>query len=406
MSEKGKRNPNNEGSVYQRTSDGLWVASVTLPDGRRRVRYAHEEKDAKRKLRALLAEVDAGRPLPAGRAPTLGQYLERWLEVRIPSDVEAGHIRRNTADSYGTKIRLHVLPTALAAIRLNELAPDDVRAWQRSKLRSNSARGKRISARTVGYTHAILRRALNDAVRDNALARNVAALVPPPAAQGDGIEPFTEGELQAVLAEAIGDRRRVLWLTMVALGLRKGECLALRWSRIDLDAGTVAIKKQIYRERDDEADPETGRYVGRLVEADTKTPESKATMLMPMSLVAILREHREQQKAAREKARVWVDPDLVFTTRVGTAIEPRNVNRAWSAVCERAGVHLRVHDLRHAAATLAFAEGATVKHVQEMLRHSREATTSAIYVHVLETVRRATADTMDGVLRRIEGGTS
>ncbi len=123
-----------------------------------------------------------------------------------------------------------------------------------------------------------------------------------------------------------------------------------------------------------------------------------------MALVDMLREHRREQVAARLAAKVWVDPDLIFTTSVGTAIEPRNVNRAWSALCDRAGVTgVRLHDLRHAAASLAFAEGASIKEVQAMLRHTRESTTSDLYVHVFESVRRGTADRMDGVLRRISG---
>lgn len=397
-----RKSPTGEGSVYQRASDGLWVASVTLPSGRRKVAYGKTEKEALKKRRGLLAEVEAGRPLPAGRTPTLGQYLERWLKVRVTSEVEAGHLRATTADSYDQKIRLHVLPTPLAAARINALTPDDVRAWQRSKLRSNSARGKRLAPRTVGYAHAVLRRALNDAVRDGVLGRNVAALVPLPAGQATPVDPFTEEQLQAALVELLEDRLRVLWLTMLALGLRKGETLGLRWSGIDLDAATVRIRKQIYRERD-EATSASGRRRTRLVEVDTKTPESKATMVMPATLVTVLREHRKEQVRARLAARVWADDDLVFTTNVGTALEPRNVNRSWSAVCKRAGVTMRVHDLRHAAASLAFAEGATVKHVQEMLRHSREATTSNIYVHLLESARRGTADTMDGVLRRMTG---
>lgn len=400
----GKRGPNNEGSYYQRSSDNRWVAAVTV-NGRRKVRYAkpNDEKGAKKALRDLLAEVEAGNPMPAGRTPTLGQYLERWIMVRLPADVEAGRIRRSTADSYETKLRLHVLGTDLAAVRLNVLSPDDFRQWQTEKLRSKSARGKRLAARTVAYCHAIIRRALNDGVRDNKLPRNVAALVPLPAGAAKPAENFDEEKLQAALVEALADKLRVLWLVMLGLGLRKGEALALRWSRIDLKAGTVKIKKQIYRERGD-LDPRTGRHSTRLVEADTKTPDSKATMLMPAAIVELLREHRREQRRARMAARVWADPDLVFTTAVGTAIEPRNLNRSWTAVCARAGVEgIRPHDLRHAAASLAFAEGASIKQVQEMLRHSREATTSAIYVHLLESVKKGTADKMDGVLRRMTG---
>lgn len=163
----------------------------------------------------------------------------------------------------------------------------------------------------------------------------------------------------------------------------------MRWSLTDLDAGTTQLRKQIRRER------------GHLVEKDLKTSASRATLLLPAALVDILREHRCEQVTRRLAARVWIDPDLVFSTSVGTAMEPRNVNRAWSTVCERAGVTLRLHDLRHAAASLAFAAGADVKEVQSMLHHTRAATTSDIYVHVFESVRRGTADRMDGVLRRL-----
>lgn len=104
--------------------------------------------------------------------------------------------------------------------------------------------------------------------------------------------------------------------------------------------------------------------------------------------------HRDQE--ARQLERVWVEPDLIFATSFGTAIEPRNVNRAWEALRDRAGVPgIRPHDLRHAAASMAFAAGASIKEVQAMLRRSRESTTSDIYVRVLESVRKGTADRME-----------
>jgi integrase len=85
-------------------------------------------------------------------------------------------------------------------------------------------------------------------------------------------------------------------------------------------------------------------------------------------------------------------------------LEPRNVNRSWTAVCERAGVQgIRLHDLRHAAASLAFAAGADLKEVQAMLQHTRQGTTADIYVHVYESVRQGTAARMDGVLRKLGG---
>lgn len=95
----------------------------------------------------------------------------------------------------------------------------------------------------------------------------------------------------------------------------------------------------------------------------------------------------------------WADKELVFATRVGTPLEPRNVNRAWESICRAAGVRqCRIHDLRHACGTFLYAKGVDLKVIQGVLRHTRLATTSEIYVRLLEEVRGGAADTMDAVL--------
>jgi site-specific recombinase XerD len=119
-------------------------------------------------------------------------------------------------------------------------------------------------------------------------------------------------------------------------------------------------------------------------------------------VVEVIREHRKAQLAQRMAALGWVDDSLVFTTAIGTALEPRNVSRSWTALCVRAGIRpVRLHDLRHSAASFALAAGVDMKVVQTMLRHSRLATTADIYTHVLEDVQRAGAARMDGVLREL-----
>lgn len=398
------KSPNNEGSVYQRKSDGRWCAAVTLPSGRRKVAYGDTEKEAIRNRRRMLADIDAGKPAAIGRTPTLAAYLTRWLDVRIAGEVESGHLDESTADSYRQMVEGHLLPCPLSRVKLTALSTDDVRAWQRERLKTNSSRGKPFSPRTVGMAHACLRRALNDALGDEAygLSRNVAALVKLPAGQNKPVDvaELGEAELEKVVIEMMDDRHRTLWFTMLAFGPRRGEALAMRWSLTDLDAGSTKLRKQIRRVRG-QINEATGRRRGQLVEKDLKTEESRATLSLPLALVELLRDHRAEQDVDRAAAKVWMDPDLIFTTSIGTALEPRNVNRAWSAVCKRAGIKIRLNDLRHLAASLAFAAGASIKEVQAMLRHSREATTSNIYVHVFESVRRGTADRMDGVLRKI-----
>lgn len=405
-----KRNPKGEGSVYQRASDGKWCASVTLPSGRRKTVYGDDEKAALKKRRDLLSEIESGRPVAIGRTPKLGDYLNRWLDVRIAGEVEAGHLDESTADSYRQMIEGHVLPTFISSVKINQLTTDDIRAWQRERLKTETSRStpdkpRTYSPRTIGMAHACLRRALNDAVADEAygLGRNVAALVKLPAGQARKATPPAEEDLAKVFASMVVDKRRALWLTMLALGERRGEALGMRWSLTDLDNATVKLRKQIRRVRG-ELDPETGKRRGRLVEKELKTEQSKATLGLPAALVDILRAHRREQAADRLAAKMWADPDLIFTTGIGTPLEPRNVNRDWDAVCTRAGVKIRLHDLRHAAASLAFQAGSDLKEVQAMLRHTRLATTADVYVEVFDSVRRGTADRMDEVLRKISGG--
>jgi len=186
-------------------------------------------------------------------------------------------------------------------------------------------------------------------------------------------------------------------LTLLGLGLRRGEALALRWSRIDLDKSTVKIAKSLRRRRTDEL-WSSGRRRGKLVEGDTKTDDSEATLAIPEPLVLVLHEHQRDQR----KAEVWLDPDLVFTTGHGTPIEPRNVNRSWERVLAKAGIpHAHVHDLRHTMATLMVRQKVDLKIVQRALRHSRHSTTADLYAHVLDDMQRAGADELAKALREL-----
>jgi integrase len=393
---------NGEGSLYQRESDGKWVGAVTV-DGRRRTVYGPTQREAREKLRRAQRTLEDGLPLESGRGVTLGAYLGQWCAVTLPARVRAGRLKPSTFDSYRDVVERHIVPS-LGRERLAKLTPAKVRAWLSAKQIEPSARQPKpragvelapvlLSSRTVAYFHAVLRKALADAVRDELVGRNVAALVEPPIVRRDPVRPLSAEEARSVL--------RALWLVMLSVGLRRGEALALRWDDLDLEVGTVTIGRSLQRLRGDK-DPETGRRKGRLVEVDPKTAASSATIALPASLVTALEEHAEVQRLERMVAVAWVDPGLVFTTSVGTALEPRNINRCWSALCTKAGVRqMRLHDLRHSAASFMFAAGVDLKLVQTTLRHSRLATTADVYAHVLDEVQHQAADRMDIVLRSL-----
>lgn len=140
---------------------------------------------------------------------------------------------------------------------------------------------------------------------------------------------MTDTEVALLLAEAADDRLSVLWLTMLSLGLRLGEALALRWEDLDLVNDTVSISRSLQRQRG-VADPVTGLRRGKLVESSPKTSAGTAVLPVPAALAAALDRHRDSQRAARAAALVWADPGLAFTTTIGSPLEPRNVHRAWT----------------------------------------------------------------------------
>jgi len=173
----------------------------------------------------------------------------------------------------------------------------------------------------------------------------------------------------------------------------------MRWDDLDLERRIWTPGMQVQRLRGD-ADPATGkRGRGRLVAKELKTQASRDRAPLPDAAVEALTVWQREQRRQRMAAPAWADLGLVFTTNLGTAIEPRNINRQWEKVRARAGIQrpARLHDLRHACASYALAGGADLKTVQRMLRHARISTTQ-VYVHALEDVPRAGADVMDRVL--------
>lgn len=409
---KARTRGNREGKPYRRAKDGVWVAKAYFPDGRTKYCYGKTSKEAAEKRKTFYREVEEGGPITVGRGVTVGRYLRQWIDVTLAQRVAAGVISPSTFDSYRDNAELHIIPE-LGKIQLTELAPAHLRLWlmnlqakpsgrQRKKLRPGETElppPALLSARTVKYCHTILGVALSDALAEELVKRNVAKLVDPPRSSPKEAQPPTREEAAQLLAAAAGDRLWAYWLVVLALGLRRGEGLGLRWEWIDFDAGTIRLEESVQRLRG-EKDPETGKRKGKLVRKGLKTEASRATVAAPPTVMEALKALKAAQDEERKAARVWADPGLVFTTSVGTPLEPRNVNRAWEAVCDRSGIgrRVRIHDLRHAAATFLFAAGVDLKVVQRTLRHTRMETTANIYTHVLAETQEAAASAMDGVL--------
>jgi integrase len=309
---------------------------------------------------------------------TVEQFLSRWLADKVKPSARPGTLR-----GYESKIRVHIIP-ALGMIALVKLTPQRLQSFFNAKL------GAGLSPRSVHHLRAILRAALTDAVKWGLASRNVADLVDPPRVPHDEVRPLSSAEAQALLTAVEGDRLEALYSVALALGLRQGEALGLRWEDVDLDAGSLSVKQSLQR------------IGGAFQFVEPKTARSRRTLPLPNVAAKALREHRTRQLTERLAAGpMWEEHGLVFTRANGRPLHGSNVTREFQRMLEQAGLRrLRFHDMRHACASLLIAQGVHPRVVMETLGHSQIGITMNLYSHVLPEAQRQAAAQMDAVLAR------
>ncbi|MBT2481667.1 site-specific integrase [Streptomyces sp. ISL-94] len=400
---RNKARANGEGTIYQR-KDGRWEAAgyVLAANGtRKRVRvYGTTRKDAVDKLTEKI--VDSNRGLPVATADsTLGDYLTYWL-----NSVAIHHLRENTQTRYATCIRLHLIP-GLGTKKLSRLTARDVRTFL-DRLRTtcqccthglDEARrrccaidqccGKLLSPLTLTYVHSVLKSALEHAVREDELPRNVARNVKTAAPRPRRFQPLTAAEARQFLAAVQEDRLHALYELALRTGLRKGELLGLRWEDLDLDGGTASIRRSLQRTR-----------TKGLTSLPTKTRASERRIALPRDCIRSLNEHREHQEGEREAAGVgWKDNGVVFSTSTGGPLDPANLTRSFRGLLNQAGLRrIRFHDLRHSTATLLLEQGVDLVVIKELLGHAHIGVTAGVYAHVRLRLQRQAIDTLNDAL--------
>jgi integrase len=372
-----KRNAG-EGSIFQR-ADGRWCAQLDLgwQAGKRKRKYIYGNSASEVQEQLLKARADnaAGFPVVVKRQ-TVDQFLLGWLEAVKPS------IRPRTYQSYEILVRLHILPE-LGRVRLDKLSPQHVQVL----LAHKSASGR--SAQTVRHVRAILRIALNQAIKWGLVPRNVASMSVAPRLERKSFRTLSPEEARQLLGTAKGHRLEAVYTVALSLGLRMGEILGLRWRDVYLENATLTVNQAIYR------------IAGKgLIATEPKTERSRRTLFVPKSVLHALKTHRLRQLQERLAAGSrWYESGLVFTSSVGTALEPRSLARSFKGLLPKAGLpDIRFHDLRHSAASLLLAQGVPMRAVMELLGHSNISTTADIYGHVMPAMMREVAEKMEAVL--------
>lgn len=347
-----------DGSIFQR-ADGKWVATLDVGwvggKRKRRKAVAATRAAAAARLRALKREVEAG---VMGADVTTAKWLEHWLTVICP----ARDLKPSTIYGYRRKLELWVIPR-IGKVQLRKLTPDHIRSIHTAMREAGQADA------TMRQVHAILSRALKVAEQDQRVSRNVASVVDAPSVGQVRHDALTVDEAQAVLKAAPTTRDLARLLCALALGLRRGEALALQWADIDFDAGTMTISEAL-----DWTPGQGGVQVG--------TPKSRAShrsIPLPDGILTVLAGWRS------ESVSEWVFPG----PDGGPERSSKPDWQRWRDSLALAGVrHVPPHGARASCASVLQRMGVPDVMIAEILGHSQVRVTQTHYLRSDEGQRR------------------
>ncbi len=378
------------GTVRQDPKSGLWYFVVDVaPLGARRRQVRRRgfatKRDALTELTKVQHSTDRGTFVVPGRK-TVSAYFEEWLAA------QRARLRPSTLASYGQQLRLHILPR-IGEARLQMLSAKDLDLMYADLLTDGRRDGRgALSHRTVRYCHAIIRKALRDALRKGEITRNVADLADPPsvsAARASEMATWSPAELRSFLDLITDEALAPLFRVAAMTGMRRGEVCGLKWSDIDLDTGAITVLRQV-------------TALGREVRfGDLKTESARRHLDLDHETTTILQAHRSTQLEQRLAVGAdWHDHDLVFPAGNGSPIHPDRVGKTFDRLVRTSGLRrLRFHDLRHTHATHLIAAGVHSMVVSERLGHASVAFTLTVYGHVAPGLQasaaRAVAELVD-----------
>jgi integrase len=350
-------------------------AVYTAEGRKRKTLYGKTRQEVATKLARALSDREGGLIFDAGNLK-LGDYLDHWL-----SDSVRDTVRQRTYERYEQMVRVHIKPT-LGCVKLRALNAAQVRSLYREKLDAG------LATRTVRYVHTTLNKALKDALADGLIPRNAASTVKPPKLTKKEIRPLSPEQASAFLDAARGDRFEALYVVAVTAGLREGELLGLQWDDVELESGTLSVRRTLSEAR-------SGRFF-----EPPKNGKGRSIKLTPRALDSLKGHKALQDEERLLSGTLWHDNDLVFPSRIGTPMNAKNLTaRSYKPLLRSAGLpDIRLHDLRHTCATLLLSKGVHPKLVQELLGHATISITLDTYSHVLPGMGDQTITAMESVL--------
>ena len=380
-----------DGSIYKR-KDGRWCAAYYVGNSRKFL-YGKTQKDVRDKLKQLKYVTNEGKYSFSDM--TLEKCVYEFL-----TKYKVNEIKESTYNTYMIFYRKHIKDSNIGNIKIQELVTDDIQGFYNEKMKQG------LSATTVRHISVLVREALAHAVRLRYIVHSPHEAVILPKKEQYETSILSVDDVKKLVKMAKYERIYPLIMTALFSGMRKGELLALSWENVDLQKGSIYVRKSLCRVADYQ--DEKGVYHTKVVLLDPKTKSSKRIIPISNFLIGVLKEHKEKQedyKNNEAKDFYKADSDIVFANYWGNYMSEREVLNEFYKVLDKYEIpRVRFHDLRHTFTSLMLnssvngCENINPQIVQEVLGHSSITTTLGTYSHLMKSQKQDSINKLDRLI--------
>lgn len=392
---KSNKKGKGEGTIRQR-ANGTWEARFTAgrsDDGKQVQRsiYGKTRSEVSEKLITVLNELNIGEYIPPNKM-TLALWLECWLK-----EYASIAVRPSTYISYEGYVYNHINPV-LGGIILKDLTAERIQAFYNEKFQTGRADGKGgLSPKTIRNLHNMLHKALDQACRNNLLAKNIAEHTVLPKRDRHEMRVLSRSEQKSLLSHVGMERLGFAILLDLSTGLRIGELCGLKWQDINFNKMTFQVRRTLQRiKTSKEQQKEKDAPKTQVVEGKVKTDNGYREIPIQEKVFAELLEYRNRQNQEKEDAgAAYTDSDYVFASELGGPIEPSTMRDMFNRLLKISHIeHANFHTLRHTFATRAIESGVPIKAVSDILGHATVQLTMDLYCHSSMDLKRDAVNKM------------